>query len=132
MIHLILVQRYAGVPGDAKPGDMLAFPRSTGYSHYAVYLGNGEVMDIVTKGPAAIKAFIQKRLVSEVADGSKVYVQNQDHHGKRPLPPDEIVRRTLEDENKCVSYNFLGQKNCEHRSSSWRYGGQGNSRQVSL
>ncbi len=109
---------------------MLAFPRSIGYTHYALYLGNGKVMDIMTeKDVFAKKAFIQARPVSEVANGSIVYVNNHGDHGMLPLPPDEIVQRALQFENTWVEYNFL-HKNCEHRCTSWRYGGDGFSTQV--
>lgn len=109
---------------------MLAFPRSKGYTHYALYLGNGKVMDIMTEKDAfAKRAFIRARPVSEVANGSTVYVNNHDGHGRPPLPPHEIVQRALQYENTWVEYNFL-KRNCEHRSTSWRYGGDGWSTQV--
>ena len=120
-------------PGSA--GDLIFFHRKL-YKHYAVNLGNGEIVhvtsaeglnsqdavegiagQICSSGISSIAVVKKENFRDFHQNGDKVYVEK---HNKTPLPTEEIVRRA---ENKVgkKEYNLFW-NNCEHFAHWCRYG----------
>ncbi|XP_076436723.1 phospholipase A and acyltransferase 3-like [Babylonia areolata] len=118
-------------------GDLIQFPRGL-YSHWAVYIGEGEVAHLAGDGDDGIdgkfdsthlftvsgrsfrKAFVKVDRFLEVAGNSKAVRNNRKDKELTPLPADRIVGNALMKLGE-VGYNVL-YKNCEHFASWCRYG----------
>ncbi|KAL8562986.1 hypothetical protein ACOMHN_004678 [Nucella lapillus] len=118
-------------------GDLLQFPRGV-YSHWAVYIGEGEVAHLAGDDDDGIngkvdsthlfticgqnfrKAFVKVDRFLEVAGRSKAIRNNRKDKQFEPLPADHIVGNALMKLGE-VGYNVLYQ-NCEHFASWCRYG----------
>ena len=120
-------------PGSA--GDMIVFQRDA-YKHYAVHVGNGEIVHLTTDGgncsldtvcgtaghissTTPQLGVIKKEKYSDFfKKGDKVSVEPDDE--KKPLPTKEIVKRAksrIHDRG----YNLFT-NNCEHFARWCRYG----------
>ncbi|NXD03531.1 HRSL1 enzyme, partial [Certhia familiaris] len=125
-----------------KPGDLIEFKRRH-YQHWAVYVGDGNVIHVTNTGKAddnhlsqsasnetifASKAQVKKQPLNDVAGDDYWCVNNKYDHFRIPFPTEEIVRRAEPWVDIEVPYNVLG-KNCEHFGTMLRYG-QGFSDQV--
>ncbi|NXD03414.1 HRSL1 enzyme, partial [Certhia familiaris] len=114
------------------------------FQHWALYIGNGNVIHVITGGKAgdnslpqstategifARKAQVKKHPLNEVVGDNNWCVNNKYDHCRIPFPTEEIVRRAEPWVDIKVPYNVLGQ-NCEHFGTMLRYG-QGVSDQVS-
>lgn len=109
----------------ARDGDMLEFHRGY-FSHYALWVGNGEVMNIGGEGKNTTEALISLMKIEDVCKDSMVRIRNHDdtawtHFKAKPKPVQEILQNAYLFENKRVPYEFTF-RNCEYYSSLWRYG----------
>lgn len=121
----------------AKEGDLLEFKRIL-YSHWAVYMGNEEVVHLAgvenggqsssvnpshsftISGKIFSKAMVKKDSVWNVAQGSKVKINNDKDKKLKPRNAKEIVTEASSKIGE-IGYNMLW-KNCEHFTSYCRYG----------
>ncbi|XP_046544914.1 phospholipase A and acyltransferase 3-like [Haliotis rubra] len=117
-----------------EPGDLLEFERGV-YSHWAVYIGNGDVVHLSgvdgaggsdLKHPCTIsgvksdKGIVCKEDLWKVAGDSKAYKNNPKEEKLKSLEPSKIVERALSKVGE-VGYNLL-YENCEHFAMWCRYG----------
>ncbi|XP_046576567.1 phospholipase A and acyltransferase 3-like [Haliotis rubra] len=115
-----------------QPGDLLEFDRGR-INHWAVYIGNREVVHFLGVGGAGglkhqckkcvvkfCKGVVHKEGFGDVPGNSKVYKNNSKDTKLKPFQPDEIVRRA-----SCnlgvVDYNIV-LTICEHFATWCRYG----------
>ncbi|XP_052719490.1 phospholipase A and acyltransferase 2-like [Crassostrea angulata] len=121
----------------ANKGDLLEFNRGV-YSHWAVYIGNDEVVHLAgvdndglnasvnpshsfsVCGKKFSKAMVKKESVWNVMLGSKVKINNDKDHKLKPRSAQEIVKEALSKIGE-IGYNVLW-KNCEHFAAYCRYG----------
>ncbi|XP_046560833.1 uncharacterized protein LOC124269837 [Haliotis rubra] len=116
-----------------EPGDLLKFDRGV-YSHWAVYVGNDEVVHLAgvdgaggrdLKHPCTIsgvksdKGIVRKDDFWTVTEDSKAEINNFKDLKFKPLEPSKIVQRALSKVRE-VGYNLL-YKNCEHFATWCRY-----------
>ncbi|NWI49793.1 HRSL1 enzyme, partial [Calyptomena viridis] len=123
-----------------KPGDLIEVKRQF-YQHWALYLGDGYVINVtpVDEGAPSLwvsttsvftrKAKVKKQLLKEVVGDDPWCVNNKYDRSRTPLPVEEIIQRAETYINKEVTY-FLFGNNCEHFVTMLRYG-DGVSDQVS-
>lgn len=120
-----------------EPGDLIEFPRGP-YSHWAVYIGNEEVVHLsgddndgingqvdashffTISGQRFGKAIVKVENFWNVVDGTKAKINNTKDKKYKPLPKSEIIKNALERIGR-VGYNVLFE-NCEHFASLCRYG----------
>uniref|UniRef100_A0A8C9PPW2 LRAT domain-containing protein n=1 Tax=Spermophilus dauricus TaxID=99837 RepID=A0A8C9PPW2_SPEDA len=115
-----------------KLGDLIEISRF-GYEHWAIYVGNGYVVQLAPPSEAAgggvssimsivaEKAIVKKELLSVVAGGDKYRVNNKHDDKYEPLPPNKIVQQAEKMVGKEVPYS-LTSDNCEHFVNVLRYG----------
>ncbi|XP_046560894.1 phospholipase A and acyltransferase 3-like [Haliotis rubra] len=118
-----------------EPGDLLEFDRGV-YSHWAVYVGNDEVVHLSgvdgagrrdLKHPCTIsgvksdKGIVRKDDFWTVTEDSKAEINNFKDLKFKPLEPSKIVQRALSKVRE-VGYNLL-YMNCEHFATwCWKVG----------
>ncbi|XP_062566176.1 phospholipase A and acyltransferase 3-like [Saccostrea cucullata] len=123
----------------ARPGDLLEFPRGGVYSHWAVYVGDEEVVHLTgvddddgidgnsnpshffsISGKTYKKAVVKLENFWKVVKDSKAKINNNKDRKYRPRPAREIVERAIRSIGK-TGYNLLW-KNCEHFAAYCRNG----------
>ncbi|MBN3289358.1 PA216 protein, partial [Polypterus senegalus] len=116
---------------EPKPGDLIEIFR-TGYSHWALYLGNGYVVHLAPPceigGATASsivsvyceKAIIKKERLCDVVGDSQYRVNNKYDKKYDPLPVDIILKKAKEAIGEEVPYDLMSQ-NCEHFVTRLRY-----------
>ncbi|XP_067662417.1 phospholipase A and acyltransferase 3-like [Haliotis asinina] len=117
-----------------EPGDRLQFERGL-YSHWAVYIGNSEVVHLsgvdgpigsdldqsfTISGVEFDKGIIRKDAFWDVVGDSKVHKNNSKDTKLKHFGPSKIVERALAKVGE-VGYNIFF-KNCEHFATWCRYG----------
>ncbi|NWY51779.1 HRSL1 enzyme, partial [Chionis minor] len=119
-------------PCDPQPGDLIEIFRPA-YQHWALYLGDGYVINVtpVDEGPPATfssaksvfsrKAWVRMQLLKDVVGNDTYHINNKYDDTYTPLPVEEIIRRAEYLINQEVSYDLLG-NNCEHFVTLLRYG----------
>ena len=113
---------------EAEAGDLIEIDRTL-YSHWAVYVADGEVIHVTGFGSDISvhddDVVVLKAPLLEVAGKSLVRVNNKEVHAKTQgltaLPSDVILANATRHLGEKVYYNFLTQ-NCEHYVTEWRYG----------
>uniref|UniRef100_UPI00398F8117 phospholipase A and acyltransferase 1 isoform X2 n=1 Tax=Pristiophorus japonicus TaxID=55135 RepID=UPI00398F8117 len=122
---------YAG-DGDPHPGDLIEIFRPA-YQHWALYLGDGYVINVAPfeEGPPASftsaksvfsrKAMAKMQLLKDVVGQDTFKINNKYDDNHTPLPVGEIVKRAEYLIGQEVSYDLLG-NNCEHFVTLLRYG----------
>ncbi|NWV01752.1 HRSL1 enzyme, partial [Upupa epops] len=117
---------------DPKPGDLIEILRPA-YQHWALYLGDGYVINVTPAGegpPATFasaksvfsrKARVRMQLLKDVVGNDTFRVNNKYDGTHDPLPVEEIIRRAESLIDTEVSYDVLG-NNCEHFVTLLRYG----------
>ncbi|XP_058518214.1 phospholipase A and acyltransferase 1-like [Ochotona princeps] len=122
-----------------QPGDLIEISR-LGYQHWAVYVGGGYVVHLLSSGlfsfisgskdssPIPFKGSVKRELLEEVLRGDKYSVNNLLDDKYRPRPVEEIVRLAESLVGGISFYNVL-LSNCEHFATKLRYGKR-NSNQV--
>ncbi|XP_053842395.1 phospholipase A and acyltransferase 1-like isoform X1 [Vidua macroura] len=122
-----------------QPGDLIEIDR-TGYQHWALYVGDGYVINVtpVDEGAPSLsvsttsiftrKAKVKKQLLKVVVGNHKWRVNNKYDRSRTPRPVEEIIRRAEQWIDREVPYDVLT-SNCEHFVTELRYG-EGVSEQV--
>ncbi|KAG8581503.1 hypothetical protein GDO81_007694 [Engystomops pustulosus] len=120
------------VPNDLQPGDLIEIFRPA-YQHWALYLGDGYVINVApmeentvasfssAKSVFSRKALVKMQLLKDVV-GSDTYKVNNKYDDKyTPLPAEEIIQRAEILIGQEICYDLLG-NNCEHFVTLLRYG----------
>ncbi|XP_074860640.1 phospholipase A and acyltransferase 1 isoform X2 [Carettochelys insculpta] len=128
-----------GHPDNPQPGDLIEIFRPA-YQHWALYLGDGYVINVapVEEGAAALlasaksvfsrKALVRMQLLKDVVGSDTHRINNKYDGAYAPLPVEQIIRHSEFLIGQEVSYDLLG-SNCEHFVTLLRYG-EGVSEQV--
>ncbi|KAM3850604.1 phospholipase A and acyltransferase 4-like [Diretmus argenteus] len=122
---------------EPQPGDLIEISRK-GYQHWAVYVGNGEVVHVI---PISEASGVSKTLLDTTvrvtrqtiwdAVGSDGYrVNNLLDDKYQPRQPDLIVEDAHRREGQVLPY-CIATRNCEHFVTELRYG-KPESRQVRI
>ncbi|XP_069884799.1 phospholipase A and acyltransferase 1 isoform X2 [Dipodomys merriami] len=118
-------------PGNPHPGDLIEVFRP-GYQHWALYLGDGYVINIApidgmpssftsAKSVFHTKALVKMQLLKDVVGNDTYRINNKYDDIYPPLPVDEVIQRSEFVIGQEVAYNFLS-NNCEHLVTLLRYG----------
>ncbi|KAG3271220.1 HRAS like suppressor, transcript variant X4 [Ictidomys tridecemlineatus] len=113
------------------PGDLIEVFRP-GYQHWALYLGDGYVINIApvdgipsaftsAKSVFSTKALVKMQLLKEVVGNDKYRINNKYDETHSPLPVDEVMQRSEFVIGQEVAYDLLV-NNCEHFVTLLRYG----------
>ncbi len=110
---------------EAEPGDLISFQR-LGYKHYALYIGDGKVINVEAESLGATKALISEMALEDLAQGSYARIENHDDvaadvYKKVTKNPQEIVHTAKQHVGRVVNYELLF-RNCEYYCTSWRFG----------
>jgi hypothetical protein len=104
------------------PGDLLEIDRKL-YVHWAVYIGNGEVVHL-PESPEGTTV-VERCSLQAVAQDDVVRVNNKQVHAREKdlteLPSDEVVKRAIECVGQSVPYNIVT-SNGEHFVTKLKYG----------
>ncbi|XP_019578653.2 phospholipase A and acyltransferase 1 [Rhinolophus sinicus] len=119
-------------PGNPQPGDLIKVFRP-GYQHWALYLGDGYVINIApleggirasfisAKSVFSRKALVKMQLLKDVAGNDTYRINNKYDETYTPLPIEEVMQRSEFVIGQEVKYNTLI-NNCEHFVTWLRYG----------
>ncbi|KAK2869543.1 hypothetical protein Q7C36_001414 [Tachysurus vachellii] len=117
---------------EPQPGDLIEIFRPA-YQHWALYLGDGYVINLtpVDESQAAArssvksvftrKAVVRMQLLKDVVGEDTFRVNNKYDSSHTPLPVSEIIEQAQLLIGQEVSYDLLG-SNCEHFVTLLRYG----------
>ncbi|XP_061585710.1 phospholipase A and acyltransferase 5-like [Cololabis saira] len=105
---------------EAKPGDLITFPRD-GYQHWAVYVGDGDIVHLVTLESWAGTGVVLKEKLQDVVKKNKWRVKNLLDYKYTPRPADDIVRDACSLVDAETKYHLL-KYNSEHFATELRYG----------
>ncbi|XP_059566607.1 phospholipase A and acyltransferase 4-like [Myotis daubentonii] len=106
---------------------------SLGYSHWALYVGDGYVIHLAPPdeypGAGSSSLFsvlssrgkVKRELLSDVVGGCHYRVNNHLDHEYSPLPVNKIISSAEEMVGKELAYSVLS-RNCEHFVTDLRYG----------
>ncbi|XP_062354922.1 uncharacterized protein LOC134047667 [Cinclus cinclus] len=113
-----------------EPGDLIEIDRPF-HQHWALYLGDGYVINLtplgkqkVKRGPQKVPVFtrmVKKQRLKKVVRTNKWRVNNESDHHQTPLPVKEIITRAVTFMGKEMTYYSYG-RNCEHFVKKLRYG----------
>ncbi|XP_002716562.2 phospholipase A and acyltransferase 1 isoform X2 [Oryctolagus cuniculus] len=118
-------------PGNPYPGDLIEVFRP-GYQHWALYLGDGYVINIAptdgvpasfasAKSMFSTKAVVKMQLLKDVVGNDTYRINNKYDEMYSPLPVDEVMKRSEFIIGQEVAYDLLV-NNCEHFVTLLRYG----------
>nr|AAI14074.1 HRAS-like suppressor [Bos taurus] len=128
-------------PGNPRPGDLIEVFRPC-YQHWALYLGDGYVINIApledgispsftsAKSLFSRKALVKMQLLKDVVGKDTYRINNKYDDTYPPLPVEEVIQRSEFVIGQEVEYDILV-NNCEHFVTLLRYG-EGVSEQVSF
>ncbi|NXB48159.1 HRSL1 enzyme, partial [Leucopsar rothschildi] len=117
-----------------QPGDLIEIDRPF-HQHWALYMGDGYVINLTPAGKEKVKVVKQKGLskvalfirtvkkqrLKKVVRHNKWRVNNKSDKCQTPLPVKEIIQRAEAYMSKEVTYCSIG-RNCEHFVKKLRYG----------
>uniref|UniRef100_UPI00398F7D66 phospholipase A and acyltransferase 3-like n=1 Tax=Pristiophorus japonicus TaxID=55135 RepID=UPI00398F7D66 len=113
-----------------KPGDLIEIFRS-GFQHWAIYVGDGEVIHLTEGGGSAelslrfssatLIAVVKREPLSKVAGNDDYRINNSSDEKWDPLPVDQIIGAAKKWVGKTVKYKVTT-ANCEHFVNGLRYG----------
>ncbi|NWH57171.1 HRSL1 enzyme, partial [Geococcyx californianus] len=118
--------------GYAQPGDLIEIFRPA-YQHWALYLGDGYIINVTpvdegapgsfssTKSVFSRKARVRMQLLKDVVGEDTYRINNKYDSSFNPLPVEKIIEYAEYYIDKEVSYDVLG-SNCEHFVTMLRYG----------
>lgn len=106
----------------AQKGDLIEFQRFL-FRHWAVYVGNDEIIHLITELNPGI---ISRTNLIKYAEDTPCRVNNldeiaRDKYAMQPLKMNAIMENAFNDLDKKIFYNVF-YDNCEHRATSWRFG----------
>nr|KAF6477662.1 hypothetical protein HJG59_006457 [Molossus molossus] len=119
-------------PGNPQPGDLIEVFRP-GYQHWALYLGDGYVINIApredgisasftsAKSVFSRKALVKMQLLKDVVGKDRYRINNKYDETYPPLPMEEVIQRSEFVIGQEVEYDILV-NNCEHFVTLLRYG----------
>ncbi|XP_041694581.1 phospholipase A and acyltransferase 4-like isoform X1 [Coregonus clupeaformis] len=122
-------------PTTMEIGDMIEINRGA-YKHWALYIGNGEVIHLVTPdGPSRVafcsvssssgslscKGTITIEKLKDVAAGNTYRINNYLDGKYKPRRTDVIMEEVDKMRGRTIKYDLLGH-NCEHFVTFLRYG----------
>ncbi|XP_043329295.1 phospholipase A and acyltransferase 1 isoform X3 [Cervus canadensis] len=119
-------------PGNPQPGDLIEVFRP-GYQHWALYLGDGYVINIApledgisasftsAKSVFSRKALVKMQLLKDVVGKDTYRINNKYDDTYPPLPVEEVIQRSEFVIGQEVEYDILV-NNCEHFVTLLRYG----------
>ncbi|XP_013979123.1 phospholipase A and acyltransferase 4 [Salmo salar] len=122
-------------PTTMEIGDMIEINRGP-YKHWALYIGNGEVIHLVTPdGPSRVvfcsvssssgslscKGMVTIEKLKDVAAGNTYKINNYLDDEYKPRPTDVIMGEVDKMRGRTIKYGLLG-NNCEHFVTFLRYG----------
>ncbi|XP_005639898.1 phospholipase A and acyltransferase 1 [Canis lupus baileyi] len=119
-------------PGNPQQGDLIEVFRS-GYQHWALYLGDGYVINIApledgistsftsAKSVFSKKALVKMQLLKDVVGNDTYRINNKYDGTYSPLPVEEVMQRSEMVIGQEVEYDILV-NNCEHFVTLLRYG----------
>ncbi|XP_012304366.1 phospholipase A and acyltransferase 1 isoform X1 [Aotus nancymaae] len=118
-------------PGNPYPGDLIEVFRP-GYQHWALYLGDGYVINIApvdgipasftsAKSVFSTKALVKMQLLKDVVGNDTYRINNKYDETYLPLPVEEVIKRSEFVIGQEVAYNLFV-NNCEHFVTLLRYG----------
>uniref|UniRef100_A0A8D0GLM0 LRAT domain-containing protein n=1 Tax=Sphenodon punctatus TaxID=8508 RepID=A0A8D0GLM0_SPHPU len=119
-------------PVALKPGDLIEISRGL-YEHWAVYVGNGDVIHLAPTSEVAGAGFssigsldadtaVVRRDPLWIVVGADSYrVNNKYDRRYSPQPVREIIQAAKEAVGRVMPYSVFS-KNCEHFVTSLRYG----------
>nr|XP_015092076.1 phospholipase A and acyltransferase 1 isoform X1 [Vicugna pacos]XP_015092078.1 phospholipase A and acyltransferase 1 isoform X1 [Vicugna pacos]XP_015092079.1 phospholipase A and acyltransferase 1 isoform X1 [Vicugna pacos]XP_031538824.1 phospholipase A and acyltransferase 1 isoform X1 [Vicugna pacos] len=126
-------------PGNPQPGDLIEVFRP-GYQHWALYLGDGYVINIApladgvpasftsAKSVFSRKALVKMQLLKDVVGDDTYRINNKYDETYSPLPVEEVMQRSEFVIGQEVEYDVFV-NNCEHFVTLLRYG-EGISEQI--
>ncbi|XP_059335692.1 uncharacterized protein LOC132077812 [Ammospiza nelsoni] len=113
-----------------QPGDLIEIDRPR-HKHWALYMGNGYVINLTPVGKQLLKAGmhtvpvfirkVKKQRLEEVVQKNAWCVNNESDQYHCPLPAEEIICRAKNYINKDFTYHGFG-SNCERFVKKLRYG----------
>ncbi|XP_060933511.1 phospholipase A and acyltransferase 4-like [Limanda limanda] len=113
-----------------KRGDLIEIDRHDGpYQHWAVYIGDDEVVHFVTEGGDSSGSFellsssgeVKRENLSVVLRGDRYQINNSLDEKYEARDPSMIVKEACEMVGRVLQYNVLSY-NCEHFATEMRYG----------
>ncbi|XP_028017912.2 phospholipase A and acyltransferase 1 isoform X2 [Balaenoptera acutorostrata] len=119
-------------PGNPQPGDLIEVFRP-GYQHWALYLGDGYVINITplddgistsftsAKSVFSRKALVKMQLLKDVVGNDTYRINNKYDETYPPLPVEEVMQRSEFVAGQEVEYDLFV-NNCEHFVTLLRYG----------
>ncbi|MBV99431.1 Phospholipid-metabolizing enzyme A-C1, partial [Eschrichtius robustus] len=119
-------------PGNPQPGDLIEVFRP-GYQHWALYLGDGYVINIAplddgisasftsAKSVFSRKALVKMQLLKDVVGNDTYRINNKYDETYPPLPVEEVMQRSEFVAGQEVEYDLFV-NNCEHFVTLLRYG----------
>ncbi|ERE75970.1 HRAS-like suppressor-like protein [Cricetulus griseus] len=118
-------------PHNPRPGDLIEVFRP-GYQHWALYLGDGYVINLTpidgvpspftsAKSMFSTKALVKMQLLKDVVGNDTYRINNKYDTTYPPLPVDEVIQRSEFAIGQEVAYDLLV-NNCEHFVTLLRYG----------
>ncbi|KAM6222888.1 phospholipase A and acyltransferase 1 [Rhynchocyon petersi] len=119
-------------PGNPKLGDLIEVFRP-GYQHWALYLGDGYVINIAplednipasftsAKSIFSRKAMVKVQLLKDVVGDDSYRINNKYDEIYPPLPVEEVMQRSEFIVGQEVAYDIFD-NNCEHFVTLLRYG----------
>uniref|UniRef100_UPI00358FD02E phospholipase A and acyltransferase 1-like n=1 Tax=Myxine glutinosa TaxID=7769 RepID=UPI00358FD02E len=115
-----------------EPGDLIEISRP-GYQHWAIYIGNGDVVHLTGNGVGLASSSassgsvfsgtptVKKDKLKIVVGVHRYRINNKYDHRYEPLPAKVIVERALSRVGQDISFSVLS-NNCEHFVTLLRYG----------
>ncbi|XP_077149040.1 phospholipase A and acyltransferase 1 isoform X2 [Ranitomeya variabilis] len=119
-------------PDNLQPGDLIEIFRPA-YQHWALYLGDGYVINVAPMEESTVasfssaksvfsrKALVKMQLLKDVVGDDTYKVNNKYDDKYTPLPAEEILQRAEILIGQEICYDLLG-NNCEHFVTLLRYG----------
>uniref|UniRef100_A0A2R5L9R2 Putative phospholipase n=1 Tax=Ornithodoros turicata TaxID=34597 RepID=A0A2R5L9R2_9ACAR len=108
-------------------GDLIEIDRTL-YAHWALYVGDGNVVHVVGRNEEDIPtevAYVHMSKLTDVAGYSAVRVNNKEvrakERGLTALPVAAVLERACSILNREVDFNFLT-RNSEYYVTEWKYG----------
>ncbi|XP_060032379.1 phospholipase A and acyltransferase 4 isoform X2 [Erinaceus europaeus] len=117
---------------EPNPGDLIEIFR-IGYQHWAIYVGNGEVIHLAppSEYPGAgssslfsvlsSRAVVKREPLEDVVGSCDYRINNYLDHKHTPLPVNKILSAAKEKVGVEMEYSVRS-RNCEHFVTSLRYG----------